>query len=75
MDAEELQSMVMEINQREVLPQEVLSNQVYFYDGKEQKLSMATSPEAAMKLSGNREMDSAGYGGTETGSMEEEMER
>lgn len=75
MDAEELQSMVMEINQREVLPQEVLSNQVYFYDGKEQKLSMATSPEAAMKLSGNREMDSAGYGETETGSMEEEMER
>ena len=75
MDAKELQSIVMDINQREVLPQEVLSNQVYFYNGKEQKISLALSPEETRELAGNREMVSAGYEGMETESMEEEMER
>ncbi len=54
MDAKELQSIVMDINQREVLPQEVLSNQVYFYNGKEQKISLALSPEETRELAGNR---------------------
>lgn len=71
MGAKELQSMVMDINQREVLPQDVLSNQVYFYDGKEQKISLALSPEETKELAGNREMASAGYEGMETESMEE----
>lgn len=74
MDAKQLQSMVMDINQSEVAPQEVLSNQVYFYDGKEQKISLALSPEETKELAGNMEMASAGYGGMETESMEE-MER
>lgn len=74
MDAKQLQSMVMDINQSEVAPHEVLSNQVYFYDGKEQKISLALSPEETKELAGNMEMVSAGYGGMETESMEE-MER
>ena len=74
MDAKELQSMVMEINQNEVAPQEILSNQVYFYDGKEQKISLALSPEETRELAGNMEMASAGYGEM-TENMEEEMER
>ena len=75
MDAKELQSMVMDINQREVAPQDVLSNQVYFYDGKEQKISIALSPEETRELEGDREMATAGYEGMETEGMEEEMER
>lgn len=75
MDAKELQSMVMDINQREVAPQDVLSNQVYFYDGKEQKISMALSPEETRELEGDREIATAGYEGMETEGMEEEMER
>ncbi len=71
MDTKALQSMVMDINQNEVEPQEVLSNQVFFYDGKEQKISQATSPEETKELAGNMEMASAGYGGMETESMEE----
>ncbi len=75
MDAKELQGMVMDINQREVAPQEVLSNKVYFYDGKEQKISLALSPEETRELAGNMKMAAAGYEGMETESMEEEMER
>ena len=75
MGARELQGMVMDINQREVAPQEVLSNQVYFYDGKEQKISLALSSEETKELAGNMEMASAGYEGMENESMEEEMER
>ncbi len=75
MDAKELQGMVMDINQREVAPQEVLSDKVYFYDGKEQKISLALSPEETRELAGNMKMAAAGYEGMETESMEEEMER
>ena len=75
MGAKELQSMVTDINQAQVPPQEVLSNQVYFYDGKEQKISMALSPEETRDLVGNREMATARYEGMETEGMEEEMER
>lgn len=74
-DAWELQRMVMGSNRYELPPQEILSNQVYFYDGKEQKLSLATSPEEAQGLTGGMGMASAGYWGMGTGGMEEEMER
>ncbi len=44
MNAEELQRMVMEINRREVAPEEVLSDEVYSYDYREKKLTMETKP-------------------------------
>lgn len=44
MSAEELQRMVMQINRTEVKPEEVLSDEVYCYDYREQKLTMATDP-------------------------------
>ena len=44
MSAEELQRMVMQINRTEVKPEEVLSDKVYCYDYREQKLTMATDP-------------------------------
>ena len=37
---DELRDMVREINETQVLPEEVLSNQVYFYDSRERTLSM-----------------------------------
>lgn len=45
MSAEELQRMVIEINRTQVAPEEVLSDEVYCYDCKEQKLVMATNKE------------------------------
>lgn len=44
MSAEEFQRMVMEINRTQVDPEEVLSDEVYCYDYREQKLAMATDP-------------------------------
>jgi len=44
MSAEELQRMVMEINRTQVSPEEVLSDEVYSYDYRERKLTMATDP-------------------------------
>ena len=44
MSAEKLQRMVMQINRTEVKPEEVLSDEVYCYDYREQKLTMATDP-------------------------------
>lgn len=44
MSAEEFQQMVMEINRTQVIPEEVLSDEVYCYDYREQKLTMATDP-------------------------------
>lgn len=75
MGTRELRDMVMDVNRNEVDPREVLSDQVYFYDGKEQKLSMATIPEETKELMESMEMVSAGYGGIEAESTCEEMER
>lgn len=50
MSAEELQRMVMQINRTEVAPQEVLSDEVYCYDYREQKLTMATDPVKTKEL-------------------------
>lgn len=44
MSAEEFQRMVIEINRTKVGPDEVLSDEVYSYDYREQKLTMATDP-------------------------------
>jgi len=44
MSAEELQRMVIEVNRTQVRPDEVLSDEVYSYDYREQKLTMATDP-------------------------------
>lgn len=44
LDAEELQRMVMEVNRTQIDPEEVLSDEVYCYDYKQQKLTMATEP-------------------------------
>lgn len=45
MSAEEFQRMVMEINRTQVAPEEVLSDEVYSYDYREQKVVLATNPE------------------------------
>lgn len=42
--AEEFQHMVMEVNRTQVRPEEVLSDEVYKYDFREHKLTMATDP-------------------------------
>lgn len=50
MSASELQRMVMEVNGAEVAPEEVLSNQVFSYDYRENSLSMATTKEETAEL-------------------------
>ena len=61
MSAEELQRMVMEINRTQLDPEEVLSDEVYCYDYKQQKLVMATEPgqtkEFIAEMSGMQEQD------------------
>lgn len=62
LSAEELQNMVMSINRSQVRPEDVLSDEVYYYDAKEQKLTMATDPEQTKiyqeQMGGYREYDS-----------------
>lgn len=50
LNASELQAMVMDVNQNEVPPEDILSNGVYYYDGTEQTLSLATSREETAEL-------------------------
>lgn len=50
MSAEEIQRMVMEVNRTQVDPQEVLSDEVYSYDYREEKLTMATNPSQSKEL-------------------------
>lgn len=49
-NAAELQAMVMGVNQETVLPEDQLSDEVYYYDGKEHTLSMATVKEETAEL-------------------------
>lgn len=63
LDAKELQAMVMTVNETDVLPEERLSDEVYYYDKDEHRLSMATSREATAEMK-NRLM--------QTGSIERE---
>lgn len=50
MGAEEMQRMVLEVNRTQLDPGEVLSDQVYAYDYRERKLTMATNPEQTKEL-------------------------
>lgn len=72
MSASELQRMVLEVNGTEVEPEEVLSNQVFSYNYRENSLSTATTKEETAELlslmSENYPMDS------EHG-VDEDMER
>lgn len=68
----EMQSMVMTINRSQVSPEEVLSDEVYYYDVKEQKLALATDPEQTKIF---QEQMAAGRGyGSEAESMQWEEE-
>lgn len=50
LSAEELQRMVIEVNRTQVIPEERLSDEVYCYDFKEHKLTMATDNEQTKQL-------------------------
>jgi uncharacterized protein YacL (UPF0231 family) len=50
LSAAELQAIVMSANQNAVEIDEKLSDEVYYYDGKEQSLSLATSPVKTAEL-------------------------
>jgi len=56
----ELQYTLMLANREGILPQEVLSDQVYYYDGKEQKISLVTIPEETRDIL--REINAIRYG-------------
>lgn len=48
--AEKLQEMVMEINRQCVRSDEILSDEVYHYDHRERRLTMATDPERTAQI-------------------------
>jgi len=50
LNAAELQAMVMEVNRAMVEPEELLSNEVYYYDKEGQSLSVATDKEQTKEL-------------------------
>lgn len=50
------QGIVEDINSSIICPKEILSNQVYYYDGMEQKLSIAVAPEEAKEFIGSMQM-------------------
>lgn len=50
LDAKELQAVVMSVNREEVLPEEWLSDEVYYYDREEHCLSTATRREETEEL-------------------------
>lgn len=56
----ELQYMLMESNRGAIPQQEILSDQIYYYDGKEQKISQATTPEETREAL--RELNAIQYG-------------
>lgn len=74
MDAGELQRMVIEINRSQVRPDEVLSDEVYSYDYREQKLTMATDPTQTKEYIGQMAAE-CGYGDPMEEAESEEMER
>ncbi len=57
---EELQYMIMKSNRMEIPQQEILSDQIYYYDGKEQKISQVTTPEETREIL--RELNAIQYG-------------
>lgn len=50
MDATELQAMVASVNKTELVPEDILSDEVYYYDKEEQTLTMATNREQTATL-------------------------
>jgi len=50
LNAAELQAMVVDINRNLVEPEELLSDEVYYYDREEQSLSMATDKDQTKEL-------------------------
>lgn len=70
----ELQNMVMTVNRSQVSPEDVLSDEVYYYDAKEQKLALATDPEQTKIY---QEQMGAGYGdeSPQWGEDDEDWER
>lgn len=50
MDAAELQAMVASVNKTELVPEDILSDEVYYYDKNEQTLTMATNREQTTAL-------------------------
>lgn len=50
MDAAELQAMVASVNKTELVPEDILSDEVYYYDKNEQTLTMATNREQTAAL-------------------------
>lgn len=56
----ELQYMLMLSNRGGISRQEILSDQIYYYDGKERKISLATTPEETREIL--RELNAIRYG-------------
>lgn len=50
MDAAELQAMVASVNKTELVPEDILSDEVYYYDKNEQTLTMTTNREQTTAL-------------------------
>lgn len=71
---EELQRMVIEINRTRVRPDQVLSDEIYSYDYREQKLTMLTDP-AQTKEYVEQMAEEYGYGDFEEEDDAWEMER
>ena len=71
LNARDLQSLVIGVNEEEVSPEEVLSNQVYYYDGISQKLSIAIAPETIKENLWGAEL----FRGENEDMLEDEMER
>lgn len=72
MSASELQRMVLEVNGTQVEPEEVLSNQVFSYNYRENSLSMATTKEETAEL---LSLISENYPTHSEHEMDEDMER
>lgn len=72
-NAAELQAMVMGVNQETVLPEDQLSDEVYYYDGKEHTLSMATVKEETAELKQRFQQSSDYAAFNQEANMEQEL--
>ena len=72
-NAAELQAMVMEVNQETVDPEDLLSDEVYYYDGKAHTLSMATVKEETAELKQRFQQNSAYTISDQEMNMEQEL--
>lgn len=72
MDAAELQTMVASVNKTELVPEDILSDEVYYYDKNEQTLTMATNREQTTALK-NQMNQVVGMEDTQDMDMEREV--